>query len=137
MGRMRNRLAVAIIFMVAAMMAAGATADIKPTLRMEFQVQESNLSDVMEILTRYARKEGFTVEDTGPHMPPKDNRPIFYVNLRRPDSTKIIVTNFLEKNQMLLFLYVPKQDTQFQQLIDPLISEIRERWPDIHVYTGL
>ncbi len=118
-------------------MAMGANADVKPTLRMEFQVKESNLSDLMEILTRYAKKEGFTVEDIGPHMPPKENRPIFYVNLRRPDSTKIIVTNFLEKSQMLLLLYVPRQDAQSQQLIDPLISEIREKWPDIHVYTGL
>jgi hypothetical protein len=134
---MRNRFCAAVISMVAVMTATGANADIKPALRMEFQVQESSLSDVMKILTRYAKKEGFTVEDVGPHMPPKDNRPIFYVNLTRQDSTEITVTNFLKQNQMLLAFYVPKQDTQSQHLIDPLISELREKWPDIHVYTGL
>jgi hypothetical protein len=72
-----------------------AYADSKPVLRMEFQIQESSLSDMMEILTRYAKKEGFAVEEIGPHMPPKENRPIFYVNLTRQDAVKITVTNFL------------------------------------------
>ena len=91
----------------------------------------------MEILMRYAKKEGFTVEDIGPHMPPKDNRPVFYVSLTRQDSTEITVTNFLKEDQILLFLYVPKQDTEYQRLVDPLLSELREKWADIHVYTGL
>ncbi len=134
---MRNRLSAVVIFVVAAVMLAIANADIQPALRLEFSVKERNFSDLMDVLTRYAEKAGFTVEDVGPHMPPKDNRPIFYVNLRRPDSTKIVVTNFLERNQVLLFLYFPKQDTRSMQLIDPLIAELRERWPDIHVYTGM
>jgi hypothetical protein len=132
-----NRVCAAVIFMVAVMAAIGANADIKPALRMEFEVQESSLSDLMKILTRYASKEGFAVEDIGLHMPPKDNRPIFYVNLRRQDSAEITVTNFLKQSQMLLAFYVSKQDAQSQQLVDPLISELREKWPDIHVYTGL
>jgi hypothetical protein len=134
---MRNRFCAVAALIVAVMTAAGADADIKPALRMEFHVQEAGLSDLMEILTRYADKEGFTVEDIGPHMPPKDSRPIFYVNLKRQDSTEITVTNFLKQNQMLLAFYVPKQDAHSQHLIDPLISELREKWPDIHIYTGL
>lgn len=125
--------------MVAIMAAAGVNADIKPALRMEFHVQESSLNEVMEILTRYAKKEGFTVVDLGPRMPPKDKRPVpvFFVRLIRQDSTEITVTNFLRENQMLLAFYVPQQAAQSQQLVDPLISELREKWPDIHVYTGL
>ncbi len=134
---MRKRVCAAIMFMFAAIAATGARADIKPALRMEFEVQESSLSDLMEILMRYAEKEGFTVQDIGPRMPPKDKRLVFYVTLIRPDSTEITVTNFLRQNQMLLFLYAPKQDAQSRQLIDPLISQLREMWPDIHVYTGL
>ena len=135
---MRNRFCTAVIFMVAIVVAAGVNADTKPALRMEFLVQESSLSEVMKILTRYAKKEGFTVEDVGPRMPPKEKRPVFYVNLTRQDSTEMItVTNFLRQNQMLLFFYTPKLGAQSQQLVDPLISELREKWPDIHVYTGL
>src|SRR5690348_1634043 len=94
-GWMLNRFWITTIFMVAAMAGTGVNADIKPVLRMEFQVQQSSLSDVMEVLTQYAKKEGFTVEDIGSHMPPKDNRPrpIFYVNLKREDSTEITVTD--------------------------------------------
>lgn len=134
---MQNSFCGAAIFMIAAMAATVASADVKPVLRMEFQVQESGLNDLMEILTRYANKEGFTVADIGPHMPTKKNRPVFYVNLIRHDSTGITVTNILRQNQMLLAFYVPRQDAESQHLIDPLISALREKWPDIHAYTGL
>ena len=132
-----GRISAVVIFIVAAATPAIGKADIHPALRMEFSVKESDLSDLMMVLTRYAEKAGFTVENVGPHMPPKNNRPIFYVNLRRSDATKITVTNFLEMNQVLLFLYLPKQDAQSLQLIDPLIAQLRERWPDIHVYIGM
>mgnify|MGYP001308344635 CR=1 FL=1 len=134
---MRYGVYAAVLFVVAIMAAASVNADTEPSLRMEFQVQESSLSEVMEILTRYAKTEGFTVENVGPNMPQKDNRPVFYVNLTRQDSARILVTNFLKQDQMFLAFYHPKQAVHPEQIIDPLISELREKWPDIHVYTGL
>jgi len=136
-GRMLNRLSAVVIFVVATVMPAIGNADIHPALRMEFSVKESDFSELMSVLAHYAEKTGFTVEDVGPRMPPKDDRPIFYVHLNRPDSTKITVTNFLERHQVLLFLYLPKQDTHSIPIIDPLIAELRHRWPDIHVFTGM
>src|SRR5262249_14316682 len=111
-------------------------ADIHPVLRLEFRVQENDLNDVMEVLTSYGKKEGFSIENLGPRMPLKDDRPVFYVVLKRGDSDRVTVTNFLERNQILLALYTQKHDAQSLQVIDPLISQLRERWPDIHVYTG-
>jgi hypothetical protein len=104
---------------------------------MEFRVQESSLEDVMEILMRYAKREGFTVANTGPHMPPKENRQVFYVQLTRQDSARITVTNFLKHDQMLLGFYYATQTNRPEKIVDPLISELREKWPDIHVYTGM
>jgi hypothetical protein len=122
--------------MVAIMAAGSANADIKPVLRMEFHVQENNLDEVKEILTRYAKKEGFTVDDIGPRMPRKHDRTVFYVILQRGDSERVTVTNFLERDQVLLGFYTTKQDAQSVRVIDPLIADLREKWPDIHVYTG-
>jgi hypothetical protein len=103
---------------------------------MEFQVQESSLSDVMEILTRYAKSEGFTVEKAGPSMR-HDNRPVFYVVLTRDDSARVTVTNFIKQDQMLMAFYYPKQAVHPEQIVDPQLSALREKWPDIHVYNGL
>jgi hypothetical protein len=44
---------------------------------------------------------------------------VFFVGLTRWDSTEITVTNFLNHDQMLLAVYVPKQHAQSQQLVDP------------------
>lgn len=114
-----------------------AYADISPTLRMEFEVQQSDLSDVMKILTKYANDEGLTIENMGPRMPPRGGRPVFYVKLVRQDVTILIVTNFVRPDQMLIGYYAPTHGTDPQRPIEPLISEMRQRWPDIHVYTGL
>lgn len=134
---MRYGLFSGILFVIAIMAAASVNADSKPSLRMEFQVQESSLDEVKEILMQYARKEGFAVENIGPHMPPKGNRPVFYIHLARQDSAEITVTNFLRQGQMLLFFYYARQADHPEKIIDPLLSELRKRWPDIHVYTGL
>jgi hypothetical protein len=136
-GQMRYGLCAAVMFAVALIAVASVNADTKPALRMEFQVQEGSLDQVMEILTRYAKREGFTLEDIGPHMPPKDNRSVFYVHLARQDSAEITVTNFLRHDHMLLAFYYAKQAAHPEKIIDPLLSELREKWPDIHVYTGL
>jgi hypothetical protein len=135
---MRSGFYTAALFVVATMAATSINAgtNLVPALRMEFQVQESSLSEVMEILTRYAKREGFTVENIGPNMPRKENRRVFYVHLIRQDFVEVTVTNFLKRNQMLLGFYYPKQTAHPEQIIDALISELREKWPDIHVYTG-
>src|SRR5262245_33309639 len=112
-GRMKNRVCAAVIFMFAVIAPTDASADIEPALRTEFEVRESSLNDLMEILTQYANKEGFIVEDVGPHMPQGQQADIL-LNLKRQGSTEITVTNFLKQNQMLLGFYASKQDASRQ-----------------------
>jgi hypothetical protein len=126
----------AILLVVAILVTAGAYADTKPARVMEFHVQESSLSDVMEILTRYAQREGLTVENIGPRLPPRSNRTVFYINLTRQGFAEITATNLIKQDQMLLGFYYPKQAANSEQIGDALVSELREKWPDIHVYTG-
>jgi hypothetical protein len=133
---MRYGFCAAVLLLVAIMATAGANADTKPALVMEFHVQESSLSDVMEILTRYAKREGLTVKDIGPRLPPRGKRTVFYVNLTRQDFAEITATNIIKQDQMLLGFYYPKQAAHSEQIGDALIHELREKWPDIHVYTG-
>jgi hypothetical protein len=133
---MRFGVYAAFLFVVAIMPAASVNADTKPSRRMDFQVQEASLGEVMEILTRYAKTEGVIVENIGPNMPQKDNRPVFYVNLTRRDSVRILVTNFLKQDQMFLAFYYPTQAAHPEKISAALISELRQKWPDIHVYTG-
>jgi len=127
----------AVPLVVAMLATAGANADSNPARRMEFHVQESGLSDVMEVLTRYAAREGLTVESIGPRLPPKGNRIVFYVNLTRGDFVEITATNIIKQDQMLLGFYNPMYATQSEQIGDALISDLHEKWPDIHAYTGM
>jgi hypothetical protein len=90
----------------------------------------------MEILTQYAIREGLTVENIGPRLPPRRNRTVFYVNLTRGDFVESTATNIIKQDQMLLGFYYPDQATHSEQIGDALISELREKWPDIHVFTG-
>jgi hypothetical protein len=103
----------AVLFVVAMLATAGANADSNPARRMEFHVQESSLSEVMEVLTRYATKEGLAVENIGRRLPPKGNRTVFYVNLTRGDLVEITATNIIKQDQMLLGFY---QATHSEQI---------------------
>lgn len=134
---MHCRFAAFAIFLVAIIAGTSVYAETaQPSFRMEFQVQEKDLDNLMAILVRYAQKEAFSIEDIGSNMPPKDNRPVFYVNLKRQDAAEFTLTNFLRRDQILLFFYKPKQITQVEAIAAPLIKQLRERWPDIHAYVG-
>ena len=133
---MRYRFFAAVPLVVAILATAGANADSSPARRLEFHVQESNLSDVMEILTQYATSEGLTVENIGPRLRPTGNRTVFYVNLTRGDFVEITATNIIKQDQMLLGFYYRKHPAHSEQAGNALISDLREKWPDIHVYTG-
>lgn len=133
---MRHRCYGAALFAIALIASTSVGAqNIMPLLRLEFSVQESNLSEVMEVLQRYAKSESFSIRDIGPRLPPKESRVVFYAILTRDDNAEIKVTNFLRKDQMLLFFYPPK-GSHPEQIVEPLISELRQKWPDIHTYTG-
>jgi hypothetical protein len=134
---MRHRLCAAVLFVAAILAAGDANADTKPVLVMEFHVQESSLNDLMEILTRYAKSEGLTVINIGPRLPPRGNRTVFYVSLTRQGSAEIRATNIMDQNQMLLGFYYPKEAASTEQIGDALISQLRQKWSDIRVYTGL
>jgi len=103
---------------------------------MEFHIQESTLSDVIEILTQYATREGLTVENIGPRLPPRGNRIVFYVNLTRGGFIEVTATNIIKQDQMLVGFYYSDQANRSAQIGDVLISHLREKWPDIHDYTG-
>jgi hypothetical protein len=126
----------AALFLAAIVAATNVNADSMPALRMEFHVEESTLSELLDVLTRYAEQEGFTVENIGPNMPHKDRSPVFYGILLRQDSNKVMLINIGKQDRMLLLFYMPKQDADSQRLADRLIFQLREKWPDIHVYTG-
>jgi len=123
------------IFCVVAMFLAVATGacSYTPTLNMQFEVRPTDLPEVMEILVRYAQKEDLTVLDVGAQLPPKENRRIFLVKLRRQGYPYVTTENFLKQDQMIVSFYVSKQDARFQEVVDALLSELRQRWPDIHV----
>ncbi len=134
---MHYRSAALAIFAVAIIFGTNIHAEtVQPSFRMEFQIQEKDLDSLMEIPVRYAQKEAFSIEDVGPNMPPKDNRPVFYVNLKRQDSAQFTFNNFLRRDQILLFFYKPKQVTQVEAIVSPLVEQLRERWSDIHAYVG-
>ena len=133
---MRRRLCAAFLFVIMVKAAANANCGMQPTLRMEFHVQKTDLSYVMEVFTRYAEREGLSIEDIGPSLPPRSNRTVFYAVLRRQDFNEIKVTNFIRRDQMLLIFYCSKQAADSEQIGDALIAELREKWPDIHVCAG-
>jgi hypothetical protein len=136
---MRVRLLVTALFLITLTAGRGLNAEpASPLLRMEFQVQEKDLGELIGILAQYAKEHGFSVKDIGPYLPKHGERtsPLLYVSLVREDSS-MLVTNFIKQDQVLVAFYYKHRPLHADQIDDePLISTLRERWPDIHLYTG-
>ena len=135
---MWSKIAAVLLFLGMTAISTAAQAKIDPSpVRMEFQIETKDLNELMMILVRYSNNEELRLENVGSKMPQKENRPIFYVNLYADDVFKITVSNFLREDKVLLLFYEKKEESRAKSAFDSLTSQIRARWPDLHIYDGL
>jgi hypothetical protein len=107
-----------------------------PIERLEFHVAKTDLPELLSMVSAFAKQQSWVVENVGPHIPPRPNRgPDFYVNLTREAVKKVTLTNWIDESAMLVLFYSDNRRSDDFAAFATLKKRLRERWPDIHVYT--
>jgi len=109
----------------------------KPKIRLEFEVTASDLSQLSELLMRFARDEGFSISDHGAKMPPKNGRPLFWMELSRGSLVEVDVNNIRSENRVFVWIYELSPNPEFDEVAGRLEKVLREKWPNIAPYKGL
>jgi hypothetical protein len=129
------------IFLVAVLgMLTGCSKTIPAKVRLEVQIPPDEVSTLHEVLTRFARTEGFRIYDVGAVLPPireQGGRKVSYFDLDRADTIHIMVTNFLKVDMFLIAISEEKPSPDFDRIAAKLEAMLREQWPNIGPYTKL
>jgi hypothetical protein len=65
-------------------------------VRLEFRVRPDELHELRSVLLSFAAEERLTVNDVGTRIPPKQERPLFHIELEQGASVQVVVTNIRE-----------------------------------------
>ena len=109
--------------------------DEAPKLRLEFVSEPDKNREVRAFFLRFAHEEGFSFEDAGARMPPKNGRPIFLLALRKTEKIEIIVTG-LSETKFFVALYEHSPSPDFEKISSQIATRLKQRWANTHLYMG-
>lgn len=110
--------------------------DAQLKVRLEFKIEPTELGSLRDVLLKFARAEGLHVTDVGAQMPPRNGRSLFYLELNQDDSVRIDVTNIRAEQQMFVWLYQLRTESDMRELDFKLQAALRKRWPTLAPYKG-
>lgn len=103
---------------------------IAPKVRLEFSISEQDVAELRDLLTRFARAEGFVLKDSGPKLSSLPlGRQYFWLTLTRGETMEIVVNDFLKPYRFHVYVYDLDFDPRFDQTASMLEAKLREKWP--------
>ena len=132
---LRGLSAVAVI-LFSSMIASCMAQTTSPKVHLELQIAADDVTELRQLITDFAKDEGFAFEDVGPELPPRQGREVFYILLKRSD-IEVLVDDFLEQYRFGVAIYDLKSRPEFESVAARLEAMLRNRWPDrLRPYTG-
>jgi hypothetical protein len=110
---------------------------IRATIRLTLPINPSELSELHEVVTKFADKEGLQLHDLGPKMPPKDGRPVFLMRVDEDKSFFIVMLNIERQDEVSIGLYNTPPRPDFAEKAERFQKIIKERWPQLAPYQGI
>lgn len=108
----------------------GSAETIRPTIRLELDIPPGEVAELRDIVERFARAEGFVVEDlVAQSNPPTKPNHVFLWLERGGRSMRVIVQNYLNTPRILILFYDIRSDPRFSETAAKLQVMIHERWP--------
>lgn len=105
-------------------------------VRLEFRVRPGELHELRSVLLSFAAEERLTVNDVGTRIPPKQERPLFHIELEQGASVQVVVTNIRAEERMFVWVYELQPGSRFEQLGSRLQEVLRRKWPTLAPYDG-
>ena len=103
-------------------------------VRLEFRITPDELAELRSVLLKFAQTERLAVNDVGTKMPPRQERPLFYVELDRGSSVQLVVTNIRAEKRMFVWVYELEPASDFARLGSRLEEVLRRKWPTLAPY---